>query len=979
MLSFSPQGNDARPGSAAGVSPLTTPTTAASREASWSTTDGRRSRPGCEEDLRRRLSGGRASSGSNSSASRLTPPGQRTPPLRVNSPGTPPLRLKSPGTPPLRVNSPPSLKTFVRGAASPARFHGTAAADAGLFPSKSELFLATTTTTPRRRRSAAFDSLLARYDGSIGRDNVGVLSPLSPPTFAPPNARVPNPRRNSNAAPGSTLPFHADRKKSAGGEEHAMCGEPPHGSGDGRGDGRSHCPRREYGGGERSQPSAGRGSYRGDAEIKVGGGHSKSDALNLGTIKGGGGHSFGDAAKLCTSGTRDRVAGGRDQSENIDQRDLLAADRGPGDSGPSEDVDQGNLPAADRGPGESGQGEKIDQGDLPDGDRAPGRDDDLDRDEKEDYPRDGDEERSGDAGEVANGTGDVAGDGGGSNDGGDGSGSSNSGGGGSGSGGGKDGNDSGDTNNGEGGGEEEEEDEDEEEGDTFLRLSEVEFCEGAGALRRAVSVVGSQPPPLPETTTSSEGPRSSCGRRSSGSGDGGRVPLSRHLSDFFRSPLSLDSTTSPTPKLRLSPGKSLADVQTGVRLFDSVKSSTSECSGAHRDGSKDGKTRLRLFDSMKSTASDHSGAHARDSSKDSRAGLGLFDSMKSAASDYSGAHARGSSILVDAENFGPECGGRIANSIASANPGDAFGDGRPPRYSALFEDNVDGEDVRASLSPLPAAETAEGALISENVETEPSPEAFLEGGKVVPSDVSMETLLDVASGAVKRSSIELAAVESGKPAFSGEGGGGGSIGGRESEEEWLSHPGNGAVVSCEGGESWADGGHGSSNNNNNDNDNKAFSQAEEDPSSSSSNNNNTYSQQEVHGEASRCGNGGGQHVPPSDKGASASSARPEEQGQPRASSKGGSGGALKSLGWAGLDEDGMWRSEVARRAAGQAGAVEANRRRLAKISRDESWRSDASAVGNGEAATTAGGGAKGTRDIRRDSTSFIRMQSGNVR
>lgn len=548
-------------------------------------------------------------------------------------------------------------------------------------------------------------------------------------------------------------------------------------------------------------------------------------------------------------------------------------------------------------------------------------------------------------------------------------------------------------------------------GGTFLRLSEVEFCEGAGALRRAVSVVAPQPAlPLPETTTSSDGVGPSCGRRSSGGGDAGRVPLSRHLSDFFRSPLSLDSTTPPTPKVRLSPGKSLADVQTGVRLFDSVKSAASECSGAHaRDSSKGVQTGPRLFDSMRSAASGCGGAHGKDSSKGVPTGFGMFDSMKSAASDYSGAHARGSSILVDAEDFGPQCGGRIANSIAGVSPGDATGDGRPPRYSALFKESVTGDDVRALLAPPPPAETAEEALTTGNVEPEPVPKVFIEGDKAVPDAVSMEALLGVASEVVEQSSIEMTAVESDTSAVGREGGGGGgSMGGRESEEEWLSHPKDGLVVPGEGRESWTDGGHSGSSNSSSSissNKNNVLSPAEEDPSSSSSssscnntnpntcsqteegglssskNNNSTCSQEEESGDASQCGSGGGTHAPPSEKNASVppEHPHPEEEGQASASSKGGRGGALRSLGWAGLDEDGMWRSEVARQAAGQAGAMEANRRRLAKISRDESWRSDAAAVGDGEAATAAGGGSKGTRDIRRDSTSFIRMQSGNVR
>lgn len=79
--------------------------------------------------------------------------------------------------------------------------------------------------------------------------------------------------------------------------------------------------------------------------------------------------------------------------------------------------------------------------------------------------------------------------------------------------------------------------------------------------------------------------------------------------------------------------------------------------------------------------------------------------------------------------------------------------------------------------------------------------------------------------------------------------------------------------------------------------------------------------------------------------------------------------AIVGTHWAGLNDDGSWRTEVARKAAGKAGEVEAERRRLAKIIADESWRSDA-----GEADGT---GCRSRRNVRRDSV--IRLQSGNVR
>lgn len=76
--------------------------------------------------------------------------------------------------------------------------------------------------------------------------------------------------------------------------------------------------------------------------------------------------------------------------------------------------------------------------------------------------------------------------------------------------------------------------------------------------------------------------------------------------------------------------------------------------------------------------------------------------------------------------------------------------------------------------------------------------------------------------------------------------------------------------------------------------------------------------------------------------------------------------------WAGLNEDGSWRSEIDRIAAGAAGAEEAERRRQAKINRDESWRLDVSGTSKGEQESDA-------RDIRRQSVSFTRVEDGNVR
>ena len=116
-------------------------------------------------------------------------------------------------------------------------------------------------------------------------------------------------------------------------------------------------------------------------------------------------------------------------------------------------------------------------------------------------------------------------------------------------------------------GEEDAEDGEGEEMDTFLRLSEVDFCEELDVLQLG--------------RTSTVGRDSSIGGKSGGVGDGGdeivRV-IPRHLSDFFRSPLALDST----PKRRLSSKWSLSDVQTCARPFDSVTSPGSDDDGALR-------------------------------------------------------------------------------------------------------------------------------------------------------------------------------------------------------------------------------------------------------------------------------------------------------------------------------------------------------------------------------------------------------------
>ena len=114
----------------------------------------------------------------------------------------------------------------------------------------------------------------------------------------------------------------------------------------------------------------------------------------------------------------------------------------------------------------------------------------------------------------------------------------------------------------EDGEDEDEEHQADEEMDTFLRLSEVDFCEGIDVLQLG--------------KTGAAARDSSIGGPSGGGGGDENVRVPRHLSDFFRSPLALDST----PKQSSSSIRSLSDVQTGARLFDSVKSPVSDDDGA---------------------------------------------------------------------------------------------------------------------------------------------------------------------------------------------------------------------------------------------------------------------------------------------------------------------------------------------------------------------------------------------------------------
>eukprot|EP00904_Undaria_pinnatifida_P005418 jgi/Undpi1/2005/HiC_scaffold_12.g05392.m1 len=814
-------------GNAADVSPLTTPTTAtsASRGSSWSI-GGSKSRPGgCEDqDQRRRcVPASRTSSGSNSSASRLTPPGQRTPPLRVNSP--------------------PSLKHVRAGEGSPSCCSPAATASAegsgSGFPAKSEA--CTAAVSPPRRRSAAFDSLLARYDGSIGRDSpvgredngAAAGSPLSlsmsPPNLAP-RASVLNIRAHLNATvtPRSVLPCHADRENLPGStRERVRVRESVGESVDVR---------------ERAKARENASKTRCDSAREIAR-EGVGDEYHY-TTRGELSHRRGDADAVYRRqtdggiGLQEPSGAGRDSRRDLEKK-------------------EGEGYNSCRNVGKMGGG----RSNVDNVNRCAGGTDD-------------------------------------------------------------------------GGGRSE----------ILSNQRGVEFCEGAGSLRRAVSVA--------VAPGNVRGVWPSCGGRvrnvdngrgsSEGVGGDGVAP-SRHLSDFFRSPLSLDSTSTPAHRLSYDTSppdvqtgavnsaaevqteavkspveiqngavKSLADMQTGVSLLDRMKSATSDESGAHAKDSSilvnaeqtessrsppdvqqtgsatspaDEQTGASLFDSVKSTDAQQQTEGVK-SLADANTRISLFDSMKSAASDYSGAHARGSSILVDAETFDLTSGGgrgdrktEIGNK-SEVDPGDNIGDGgRPPRYSVLFAESVAGNDGRAEIISSPPAKVAEDALVEGNVDSART--IIHEGGRAVPDftgnvDPAREIVLD--------------------------------------------RPPSGVIVQLVEPV-------------------KAAVGAEKD------------------------GVEGGEREHPPDKTtlvAAASSSSEEPRGKDAPASK--KGGALKSLGWAGLDEDGMWRSEVARRAAGQAGAMEANRRRLAKISRDKSWRSDAVAGGGDKLHMFEGNGSSTVKD-----------------
>ena len=378
--------------------------------------------------------------------------------------------------------------------------------------------------------------------------------------------------------------------------------------------------------------------------------------------------------------------------------------------------------------------------------------------------------------------------------------------------------------------------------DTFLRLSEVDFCEGSdvfeGGGTSAVLSASS------EALDSSIGGLSSCG------GGENSHALSRHLSDFFRSPLSLDLAPQQRPASLLS----LSEVQTGARLFGS----------------------------MKSTCSDDKGAFSISES-------GNFSDSRNALGVVCGA-------------IGTSEAATSVDGPRSSTPPAAGGATSPP--CTVFMEEVAAHHLASpATSPPLQTDEARDAPIAESDE---SPVTTKRPGEGVAAEVRADLALvpnnraGTRMEAFKAENIHEAAVEEERKQSDVGGGGGG---GGESEEEWLADdvgsPGdvtNEATGSC-----------------------TAVSTASQDAEAVKANQ---------------------------------AAATPVSH-------------------WAGLNEDGSWRTERARQAAGKAGEVEAERRRLAKISADESWRSDAGGID--------GADCRGRRDVRRESISFVRVQSGNVR
>ncbi|CAB1112943.1 unnamed protein product [Ectocarpus sp. CCAP 1310/34] len=401
--------------------------------------------------------------------------------------------------------------------------------------------------------------------------------------------------------------------------------------------------------------------------------------------------------------------------------------------------------------------------------------------------------------------------------------------------------------------------------DTFLRLSDVEFCEGVGTLES-----GGASSELSVTSNEAFG-TSTGGGRSGGGVENGTV-LSRHLSDFFRSPLSLDSP----PVQRFSSIRSLSDVQTGARLFNSVRSVRSEDDKPSRKSGSG-----KLSDSVSCVRA--SGATTGDTADDISTGLGV-------------------GVIVDGEES-PRCSPPSAVSDSAASLLDPLS----PHGGATND--------HSTPPPIPANGT-EDVLVKENVDTFPK----------TAVDPVLEEHLFVSDAVATFKPLETIEREQERAAGIGDESGGGGGGGRESEEEWLSHPEEEADTAPAGPGDWIG---------------RALEA--------------TLVSKRAEAAPQCVATGCVQADNPETAAAVAEGERGGEE----------DAGAGAGHVWAGLNDDGSWRTEVARRAAGEAGAVEAERRRLAKVKADESWRSDAAGEGHGAP--------------RRDSVSFTQLQTGNVR
>ncbi|CAM9366826.1 unnamed protein product, partial [Hapterophycus canaliculatus] len=423
-----------------------------------------------------------------------------------------------------------------------------------------------------------------------------------------------------------------------------------------------------------------------------------------------------------------------------------------------------------------------------------------------------------------------------------------------------------------------------EESDTFLRLSDVRFCEPAGIRRNSGGNAE-----LSSSMCSKANDASIVGRSSSGGVETCGV-LSRHLSDFFRSPFALDSTS----KQQLSSTQTIPDVRAGPRLFDSVKSGGADDSVSFR---------------------------TRDSGS-------LFGSNDELVTAFSGAIGNA-----------PEIPASVMINFAAS-----------PRYSAPSPADVatevptDLSDPLGSVSLLRSDDT-KGAMTEDDAElvaessdcSEPAAESALQGS-ALSHESRTPTAPPTAPAACESRATEGAEEDKQKAELVGSRDRPESTGedscGAESEEEWLCHStGDASVVPWSGKQA--------------DSSERArLIQAEPvlDPS---------HDRRAIQNDI--CKKTG--ETPVSTKVQDR-----EERGDDPV--------AVFGDDWSGLNEDGSWRTEYARRAAGEAGAAEAERRRLAKVKADESWRSDARKGG--------GTGCHGAQDFRRESSSFTRL-TGNVR